>query len=85
MDYSIVTLTFKWNFEPLDLEVPLKLNIGELQQKILEALKAISFSRFSKTTGIKIRFKNEILNAENTLEDYGVWDGSYIEILEMED
>ena len=84
MDYSIVTLTFK-RHEPIDLELPLKLNVGELGQKLMETLQAIDYSGFSHITGLKIKYKNEILNAENTLEDYGVWDGSYIEIVETED
>lgn len=84
MDYTIVTLLFKRSGKEIDLELPLKLNIGELQQKLLETLKAIDYQRFLQTNGVKIRFNNKILSVENTLEDYGVWDGSYIEIIEEE-
>lgn len=82
MDYSTVTLLFKKKYQEIDVELPLKLSIEELSKKLVETLKAIDYGRFVSVDSINIMFKDKLLNPENTLEDYGVWDGSYLTIVE---
>lgn len=82
MDYSVVTLLFEKKYREIDLEIPLKIPIEELSRKMTDTLKAIDYGRFAGISNIGIMFNGNVLNPENTLEDYGVWDGSYLTIIE---
>lgn len=83
MDYTIVTLRFGENAFEVDLELPLKLSIGELTKKLLVTLKAIDYERFARIDGIGLVFQGRRLDLELTLEHYGVWDGSYLTVIEL--
>ena len=82
MDYSTVTLLFKRQYQEIDLELPLKLSIEELSKKMVDTLKAIDYRRFASIDSIKLMYNDKMLNPELTLEDYGVWDGSYLVVVE---
>ena len=45
MDDIIVTLLFSDNYEPVDFEIPAKLRVDELEEKILESLIEMDFER----------------------------------------
>lgn len=83
MDYTIVTLRFGENAPEVDLELPLKLSIGELTKKLLVTLKAIDYERFARIDSIGLVFQGRRLDPELTLEHYGVWDGSYLTVIQL--
>lgn len=83
MDNVIITLMFERSYDPLDLEVPVRLPIDELEVKMLDTLKAMDIEHFERTQKVKFKFKNVVLEPDKTLEEYGVWDGSYVTLLEI--
>ena len=83
MDNVIITLKFERGYEPIDLEVPVRLSIDELEIKMLETLKAIDIERFEETQKVKFKYNNNILEPDKTFEEYGIWDGSYVTLLEI--
>lgn len=83
MDNVIITLLFERSYDPIDLELPAKLPIDELEVKMLEALKAMDIEQFEGTKRVRFKFKDNVLDPDKTLEEYGVWDGSYVTLLEI--
>ncbi len=83
MDNVIITLMFERGYDPLDLEVPARLPIDELEVKMLDTLKAMDIEQFERTQRVKFKFENLVLEPDKTLEEYGVWDGSYMTLLEI--
>lgn len=83
MDNVIVTVQFERTYDPIDLEMPVRLAIDELEVKMLDTLKAMDVEHFERTQRVKFKYKNTVLEPDKTLEEYGVWDGSYITILEI--
>ena len=82
MDDVIITLIFSTGYEPVDLELPVKLKISELEEKILELLIEMDFERFGRVKKINLRYGEVSLLPDKTLEEYGVWDGSYLTVTE---
>ncbi len=78
MDDIIVTLMFSDGYEPVDLEIPAKLRIDELEEKILESLIEMDFEHFGSVKKINLSCTGKVLEPDKTLEEYGIWDGSYL-------
>jgi len=83
MDDIIVTFLFD-DYETTDFEIPAKLVISELENKIIESLSEMDFERFGNVKSIRIVHNDIELDESKTLEDYGIWDGSYLKIIERE-
>ena len=83
MDNVIITLIFERSYDPIDLEVPVRLPIDELEIKILDTLKAMDIERFERTQKVNFKYKNTVLEPDKTFEEYGIWDGSYVTLLEI--
>lgn len=82
MDDIIVTLLFSGDYEPVDLEIPTKLRIDELEEKILESLIEMDFERFGGVKKINLSCGGKSLEPDKTLEEYGIWDGSCLAVTE---
>lgn len=82
MDDIIVTLLFSDGYEPVDLEIPAKLQIDELEDKILESLIEMDFERFGGVKKINLSCGGKALEPDKTLEEYGIWDGSKLTVSE---
>lgn len=82
MDDIIVTLLFADDYEPADLEIPAKLRIDELEEKILESLTEMDFERFGSVKKINLSCGGKALEPGKTLEEYGIWDGSRLTVSE---
>ena len=83
MDNVIITLMFEKGYDPIDLEVPVRLPIDELEIKMLDTLKAMDIERFERTQKVNFKYKNIVLEPDKTFEEYGIWDGSYVTLLEI--
>jgi len=83
MDNVIITLMFERSYDPIDLEVPVRLPIDELEVKMLDTLKAMDIERFERTQKVNFKYKNTVLEPDKTFEEYGIWDGSYVTLLEI--
>lgn len=83
MDNVIITLMFERSYDPIDLEVPVRLPIDELEIKMLDTLKAMDIERFERTQKVNFKYKNTVLEPDKTFEEYGIWDGSYVTLLEI--
>lgn len=83
MDNVIITLMFEKSYDPIDLEVPVRLPIDELEIKMLDTLKAMDIERFERTQKVSFKYKNTVLEPDKTFEEYGIWDGSYVTLLEI--
>lgn len=81
MDYAIITLIFASKLS-LDMELPLKIKISELTVLILTTLKQMDYGRFARLNSIKLQYNEKQLDPNATLEQYGVWDGSYLTVIE---
>lgn len=82
MDDVIVTFLFSGGYEPVDLEIPSKLRIDELEEKILESLIEMDFERFGGVKKINLSYGGKVLEPNKTLEEYGIWDGSCLTVIE---
>lgn len=83
MDNVIITLMFEQNYDSMDLEVPAKLPVDELEIKMLETLKAMDIEHFGRIQKVRFKYKNAILEPDKTFEEYGIWDGSYVTLIEI--
>ncbi|MBR3306495.1 MAG: EsaB/YukD family protein [Lachnospiraceae bacterium] len=79
MEYTIVTLSFPGMGWKTDMELPTRLRIDLLIQKILYALKKYDENTFSTVDNMDLSWEGTRLNRDLTLADYGIWDGSIIE------
>lgn len=84
MDDVIVTLEFEGGYEPIDVELPVKLQIDELEKKVLETLIEMDFERFGSVKKIKLSCGGRPLDPDKTLEEYGIWDGGILHVAERE-
>lgn len=85
MESIIVTVTNIAKAYLYDLEVPTNISIDKLKDDIVEALNGYNPNLFLRTATTELFF-NRIgrqLNADETLESAGVWNGDYITIIEV--
>ena len=82
MDDIIVTLAFSDDYEPVDLEIPTKLRVDDLEEKILESLIEMDYERFGSVKKINLNCGGKALEPDKTLEEYGIWDGSRLTVSE---
>lgn len=85
MENIIVTVTNISKAFLYDLEVPTNVTIDRLKDDIVEALNGYNPDLFLRTATTEL-FCNRMgrqLNADETLETAGVWNGDYITIIEV--
>ncbi len=85
MENIIVTVTNVAKTYLYDLELPTEITVDKLKDDIVEALNGYNPELFLRTASIEL-FCNRIgrrLQAEDTLESAGVWNGDYITIVEV--
>jgi len=78
----IVTLCIPREHWQVDFELPTFLSCAELGKRLLGALREMDGIRFGNWEKLRFRFRNRILEQEKTLCQYGVWDGSKLELLQ---
>ena len=81
VDKSIVTIIDKSDSIIGDFELPIKITVKHLSQKIVALLKAMDNEKYYALDKIKIQYNNNVLNEDDTLYENAVWDGSIIKIL----
>lgn len=74
-----VIVTVRVKAKPLDMELPAFLSIRELSRKIDETLHSMPGRVLSDEHCVGLSFQGMILDKDQTLGNYGVWDGSIIE------
>lgn len=85
MENIIVTITNISRAYLYDLEVPTSITIDKLKDDIVEALNGYNPDLYLRTATTDL-YCNRIarkLNADETLERAGVWNGDYITLLEV--
>lgn len=85
MESIIVTVTNIAKAYLYDLEVPANITIDKLKDDIVETLNGYNPDLFLRTATTEL-FCNRIgrrLNADETLESAGVWNGDYVTIIEV--
>lgn len=63
-----------------DMELPVRISVKELSEKLLEIFKGLSPEIFGEKETIDLYFEGIRLNPSKTLEDSYVWDGCILEI-----
>ncbi len=63
-----------------DMELPVKMPVGELKEKLLEILKEAEPKAFQGKSQIDLIFEEYLLSDEKTLEESYVWDGCIISV-----
>lgn len=81
MEYTLVTVLVKNESWSADMELPVKLKIRDLSVKMLDALKKYNERLFEDVDSIKLEANGRRLNENASLYDYGLWDGSIIEVI----
>lgn len=76
-DHVIVTLCDDEGFEA-DMELPEKIPLSDLAPQLLENLKAMAPQHFSGREQIRVKFRDRLLEENETLERAYVWDGSVL-------
>jgi hypothetical protein len=82
VEKAIVTFCIPRERWQADFEVPTFLSCAELGKRLLGALREMDRDRFGNWEKLRFRFHNRILEQERTLCQYGVWDGSKLELLQ---
>lgn len=81
MEYAIITLITADGSWKEDFELPLHVKIKELELKIVSVLQSHRTPKgFSEVENICFQVDGKTLDAERTLEEYQMWDGSMITI-----
>ena len=77
----IVTLRIQPSNRQLDMELPAFAPIGQLRQQLLEVLSQADPVGFARVQRIRLQRDGAELDADMSLAQYGIWDGSFLEIL----
>ena len=81
MEYAIITLITADGSWKEDFELPLQVQIKDLETKMVSVLEGFpTLKGFSTASGIGFQVNGKILDAERTLAEYQMWDGSMITI-----
>lgn len=81
----IVTLRIQPSNRQLDMELPAFAPIGQLRQQLPEILSQADPARFARVQRIRLRKDGAELEEDGTLAQYGIWDGSFLDVLCQED
>ena len=74
-----VIVTVRVRSKPLDMELPAFLSIRELVEKIDETLHSMPGRVLSDEHCVGLTFQGMLLDKNQTLGNYGIWDGSVVE------
>ena len=74
-----VIVTVRVRSKPLDMELPAFLSIRELVGKIDETLHSMPGRILSDEHCVGLTFQGMLLDKNQTLGSYGIWDGSVVE------
>ena len=80
MEYALVTVRAQAMHWQADMELPAGMKIRELAVQILETLKLYDEERFYHVSEISLLNQGKPLHSYATLADYGIWDGSILDI-----
>ena len=80
MEYALVTVRAEKMHWQADMELPARMKIRELTVQILETLKLHDEERFYHVSEIGQFYEEKKLHLDATLADYGIWDGSILDI-----
>lgn len=80
MEYALVTVRAEKMHWQADMELPARMKIRELTVQILETLKLHEEERFYHVSEIGLFYEEKKLHLDATLADYGIWDGSILDI-----
>ena len=80
MEYALVTVRAEKMHWQADMELPARMKIKELAVRILETLKLYEEERFCHVSEISLFHEQKKLHKDAALADYGIWDGSILEI-----
>ena len=81
VDSSIVTLTDKNDVAIGDFEIPIKITVKELQNKLVAMLKAMDCEKYEGLEVLEIEYQGDILSEDDTLYQNAVWDGSIVKLV----
>lgn len=81
MEYAIITLITADGTWKEDFELPVQVKIKELESKIISVLQSHRMPKgFSDAEKVLFSVEGKTLDAERTLAEYQMWDGSIITI-----
>ena len=80
-DHVSLTVRSKANDFIIDMELPTKISIADLEPQLLENLKAIAPHQFMEKDEIHIRYMDNVLKPTETLATSCVWDGTIIDVI----
>ena len=85
IDSVIVTVKIDNTNKEFDLELPAKMPINELSEKLIVTLDNIQDDLLYGVKEIKLKYDIEkrFLEDDETLEDAGIWDGSYLTLIKV--
>lgn len=63
-----------------DMELPIKITVEELSEKLLEILRELAPDKFQEKEHIRLIFEDIVLSGSKTLEEHYVWDGSVLKV-----
>lgn len=77
----IVTLRIQPSNRQLDMELPAFAPIGQLRQQLLEVLSQADPVGFARVSSIRLQSDGAAMDESLSLAQYGIWDGSFLDIL----
>ncbi len=77
---AIVTLTCEELKFKTDMELPVFLEIEQLEANLLEALRILSPTLFFRVSRMSLVFNGNILASCESLASAGVWDGAILKL-----
>lgn len=80
MESAIVTVRNTGGSFEKDMELPSNLPVRELSVRLLEVLRTLDYVSFGSFSHLVLSSDGRILDAEKTLDELNVWDGSIITV-----
>ena len=85
-DYNkdMIIVTMKYNETIFDLQLPSDMAVGELLGWILDYVNKLCEVKLKpENVALVSDRKEEVIRTDMTLEEFGVWNGDYITVLDM--
>lgn len=81
MENVIVTLRIQPANRQLDVELPAFAPVGQLRQQLLDVLSQADPVGFARVSYIRLQKDGAELEEDRSLAQYGIWDGSILDVL----
>lgn len=79
-EHENIIVTVLINYEEIDMELPAFLPIKDLLKKLEETIRVMRPQYSSELSEFTMKYNGVKMSEDKTLAQYGVWDGSKIEL-----